>query len=93
MRNRSRWDRRLYGSDPTYLTFEARRHRVDRLARKRALRLCDRCMHHRCYDTASERHSLSKSRSWKRHRRHQWRPVDQPIGEHSSTVNPSASET
>ncbi len=89
MRNRDKWARRLYGDEPDYPAFEGRRYRIDRLMRQRKLRLCDRCMHHRCYDTSGQRHARSKPRSWKRNRRTAYHP----IGEHSSTVNPELSET
>ena len=73
MSYRSKWHRRLYGDTLDLPAFESRKYRTERLLRARPLLLCERCMHHRCWDTAGKRHSRSKSRTWKRHRRHQWR--------------------
>lgn len=63
----------LYGEAP-WPVFEGRRYRIGALSRHRELRLCDRCMHHRCWDTVSERHARTTPRSWKHQRRarRQW---------------------
>lgn len=48
---------------------EARRHRIGPLLRQRVLRLCDRCMHGACIESARD----WTGRSWKRRRITRWR--------------------
>lgn len=73
MRINNKVARRLYGEAP-WPAFEGRRYRIDAMMRRRELLLCDRCMHHRCWDTAGSRHARSTPRSWKHQRRgrRQW---------------------
>ena len=71
MNNNSKLQHRLYGDGLDLPAFESRKYRTALLLHERRLMLCEYCMTHRCYDTSSKRHSRSKSRTWKRHRRHQ----------------------
>lgn len=48
---------------------EGRRYRIGLLVRRHELRMCDRCMHRRCFESAGR----ATARTWKARRTTRWR--------------------